>query len=361
MLLDVQTNGSTAAASTGQTDDNPAAIIEPNIETLVLAHAAVKVGVREVTSIGHLTAGDSGANKGVLVRDQLRQVGNQLASSLTVDILVVESGEEGAAIGLPEVILDGSNARGLAGLLLSNARNDVQPRNNGPDTILLTDVVASGTETLLTTDGDLLVVEQGTEELPSGGDLVALESLGLSHKVDSSRSGHGSCKTIHTLLLEPGDQLSMVRDDSQAVTGGNEGVRSIDHVAVSITITGGTKVNTVLVHSLDQTVGVNEVGVGVTATEVWERGRVLGAAGRKAQLLLEDVDSIRTSHTMHAVEQNLEVLVRVKEVLNEVEVEDLLEHCDVVSGRVDDFDLETAIGLGANLGDIDIRDLSDLV
>ena len=39
--------------------------------------------------------------------------------------------------------------------------------DDGPDTILLTNVVRAGTEGLLTTDGELAGVHQVTEELPA--------------------------------------------------------------------------------------------------------------------------------------------------------------------------------------------------
>lgn len=58
VLLDVQTNGSATAACARQAYDDAAAIIELDEDTLVLADAAVKIGVREVVGLDNLAAGD---------------------------------------------------------------------------------------------------------------------------------------------------------------------------------------------------------------------------------------------------------------------------------------------------------------
>lgn len=75
---------------------------------------------------------------------------------------------------------------------LTNASNDVEPCNDSPQTVLLTDVVAAGTETLLTADAQLVVVEQSAEELPAGGNLVAVQTLSLGNQVDGARGGHAT-------------------------------------------------------------------------------------------------------------------------------------------------------------------------
>lgn len=58
VALNVQTDGSATAASTGQTHDNAAAIIELEVKTLVLGDTAVKVSVREVAGIDNLATID---------------------------------------------------------------------------------------------------------------------------------------------------------------------------------------------------------------------------------------------------------------------------------------------------------------
>lgn len=87
---------------------------------------------------------------------------------------------------------------------------------------------------------------------------------------------------------------------------------------------------------------------------------VHGAARGQSQLLDEDIHSIGTSNSMHAVKQNLEVLVGAQEFLNEVEIKDLLHHVHIVSSRVDDLNLQWTVGLGANVGSVDIGNIRDL-
>jgi hypothetical protein len=119
-------------------------------------------------------------------------------------------------------------------------------------------------------------------------------------------------------------------------------------------------VDLALLNSVNESVCVDEVRVGVESTEIGLRNAVLGAT-LDSKLLLEHLDTIVASDTVEAVEEDLEVLVLSKELLDEVKVEDVLEHLDVVLGAVDDFDLERAVGLGANGGEVDIGDVGDLV
>ena len=358
VALNVQTDSSTTATSTGQTDNNAAAVVELDVQTLVLGHTAVQVSVGEVTSVGDLAAVDGGASS--TLGNDLGESLDDLVGAVAVDVLVVVAGEESAAVGLPEVVLDGGDAGGL-GLVLGNTGDDVQPGNNSPDTVLLADVVAASSETLLATDGDLLVVEQVAEELPASGDLVALQALSLSDTVNGAGGGHGAGKTVDTLLLEPGDQLGVVGNDGQAVTGGNKSVGTVDHVTVTITVTGSTEVDAVLVDSLDELVGVDKVRVGVTAAKVRLGLAVHGAGGRETELLDEDVHAVGASDTVHTIEEDLEVLVGAEEVLDQVKVEDLLHHGHVVGSGVDDLDLERTVGLGADDGGVDIGDIDVVV
>ena len=152
----------------------------------------------------------------------------------------------------------------------------------------------------------------------------------------------------------------MVSDDGERVTGGDERASAVDHVAVTVTVRGSTEVDLVLLDSVDESVGVDKVGVGVEAAEVGLRCAVLGATS-DTKLLLEDLDTVVTGDTVEAVEEDLEVLVLGEELLDEVEVENVLEHLDVVLGAVDDLDLERAVGLGADGGEVNLRDVGDLV
>lgn len=153
----------------------------------------------------------------------------------------------------------------------------------------------------------------------------------------------------------------MVGDDGQAVTGGDETVGTVDHVTVTVAITGGTEVDAVRIDGLHELVGVHEVGIGVTAAKVRLRLAVHCAAGGQTELLDEDIHTVGTSHTVHAVEQDLEVLVGAEELLDQIEIEDLLHHGHIIGGRVNDLNLEGTVVLGANGGGIDIRNIEVFV
>ena len=374
IFLDIQPDGSTTASRPGQTHNQTAAVIELNIQTLVLGNAAVKISVGEVARVNDLSAGDGAANKRALVVDGfLAQRGNKFVRAVRIDVLVVVTGEESAAVGFPELSLDRGNARCFVGLLLGDAGDDIQPCDDSPDTVLLTDVVGAGTEALFTADGHLLVVEEVAEEFPACRDFVALQALGLGDAVHGAGGGHRAGEAVNAVLLEPGDKLCVVSDDGERVARGDEGVGAVDHVAVTVAVGSGAEVDAVLVDGLDELVRVHEVRVWVAAAEIGLGDAVHGAAGGKAELVDEDVDAVGACYTVHAVEEDLEIGVLLEEAADEVEVEDLLHHGDVVLGRVDNFHLEGAIAAGAdcggvNLGEVDVlvggeglRDLVDLI
>jgi hypothetical protein len=81
----------------------------------------------------------------------------------------------------------------------------------------------------------------------------------------------------------------------------------------------------------------------------------------QAKLLLEDSLSVRASDTVETIEEDLEVRVSREELLDQVEVKDVLEHSNVIGSAVDNFNLEVAVGLGTNIGDVNIRNVGDLV
>lgn len=106
--------------------------------------------------------------------------------------------------------------------------------------------------------------------------------------------------------------------------------------------------------------GVDKIGVWVATIEIRRRLAVLCCPGQ-TQLFLKDVLAIRTSDTGQTVEEDLEVGVVGEELLDQGEVEDILEHLSVVGSAVDDLDLEVSVGVCANLREIDIGDICDLV
>jgi hypothetical protein len=119
-------------------------------------------------------------------------------------------------------------------------------------------------------------------------------------------------------------------------------------------------VDAILVDCIDKRLCVHEIGVGVVAAKVGLGHAVLCAVG-DAEFLLEDVNTVVASNTAQAVEEDLEVGVLLEERLDEVKVENVLEHLKVVCGRVQDLDLELAILLGADGAQVDIWDIGNFV
>ena len=118
-------------------------------------------------------------------------------------------------------------------------------------------MVAPRAKTLLAADGDLLVVKQVAKELPARRHFVALKTLFLGHQVHRSGSGHRPCQTVDAVLLEPRNELGVVCNYSQTVTGRNKSVGTVNHVAVSVAIAGGSKVDSILVHGFDELMRVD--------------------------------------------------------------------------------------------------------
>lgn len=246
-------------------------------------------------------------------------------------------------------------------MLDAETGNDVKPGDDGPQAVLLADMVAPGAEALLSADRQLVRVKQGAEELPARGHLVAVEALLLGHEVDGARCGHAAGQAVHPVLPEVGDELGVVGDDGERVARRDEGARAVDHVAVAIAVRGRAERDVLLVHHLDKGVGIGEVGVWVAAVEVWRRLAVLGGIFAEAKFLPEDGGAIGASDTRQAVEEDLEVGILGEELLDQVEVEDVLQHGDVVGRAVDNLHLEAAICLGADSRDVDVRDIGKLV
>ena len=219
-------------------------------------------------------------------------------------------------------------------------------------------MVRSGTERLLSTDRESAGVHQVSEELPSSGDLEDLESLLLGDQVNGARGGHGPGETLDA-RLEVGDGLlGPVGNDGDRVGGSDERVLSVDHVSVSITVRGSSKLDVLLVDSLDEVVGVGQVGVRMRTAKVGERHAVLDRRLVESEGLDKDGSTVRASDTVQGVEQDGRLGGSVVEpVLDHVKVKDRLEELEVVGDGVHDGDLEGAVLKLANLGQVELGSL----
>ena len=129
-------------------------------------------------------------------------------------------------------------------------------------------------------------------------DLEVLETLLLGNKIDCCASWHTPCQTLDATLLEVRNHLGPVRDDSNRVAGGDERALSVDHIAVAVTIRGGTKGDVILLNSLDQGVSVCQVGIGVSSAEVGGWDTILGGRLGETELVDEDSAGVWASNTV---------------------------------------------------------------
>ena len=207
MFLNVQPDRGPAAARARKANDDPAAVVELDKDPLVLADAAVEIRVREVVGFEDFPPADGGVHEIVFFGgDELREIGDDFIRALAVHAFVIVTREEGAAVGLPEFVLDGCDARCfLVGFVLGYAGDDVQPGDDGPQAIFLADVVAPCTERFFAADTHFLGVHEGAEEFPAGGDFVILETLFLGYQVHRTGGRHAACETVDALLFEVRD------------------------------------------------------------------------------------------------------------------------------------------------------------
>lgn len=97
------------------------------------------------------------------------------------------------------------------------------------------------------------------------------------------------------------------------------------------------------------------------AVEIGGWNAVLCAGGWEAEFFLEDIDAVGACHARECVEEDFEVGVVLEELGDQREIEDLFEHERVIGGGVYNLDLQVAVGLGADCGDVDVGDGGDFV
>lgn len=176
--------------------------------------------------------------------------------------------------------------------------------DNGPETVLFSNVVGSGTERFLTADGQSAGIHQVSEELPSGWNFEHLETLGLGHAVDRLGRGHGSGETLDT-VLEVRDRLfGPVGDNSDGIRGSDESAGAVNHVSVTIAVGSGTKDDLLVFDGLDEVVRVRQVRIRVGTAKVGFRDAVLARGSVEAEDVAEDGLSVWAGDTVEGVEED---------------------------------------------------------
>src|SRR5439155_23972901 len=82
----------------------------------------------------------------------------------------------------------------------SGSKN-IQPEEHRPDTVLLSNVIPAGSETLLTAKRRHIRVHEIAEELPAGRRFVAFQTELFLHPVSSSAGGHRASDAGDAILV----------------------------------------------------------------------------------------------------------------------------------------------------------------
>ena len=77
--------------------------------------------------------------------------------------------------------------------------------------------------------------------------------------------------------------------------------------------------------------GIGEVRIGVSATEIGEGLAVHDGFLRKSKLVDKDLLTIGTGDTMHAIEEDGKLGGLLQKALDEVKVKDVLEEDEIIS------------------------------
>jgi len=259
--------------------------------------------------------------------------------SFGIDILVIITSEESAAILGPEIFLNLLDAWSNLRIGHAETGNDIEPCDNGPETILLPDVVAASTKGFFATDGQLVSIKQCAEELPSSWHLVASKAKLLGHQIHGTRSRHAASQTINTILLEIGNQLAVMGDDGKAVPRRDKGTGAIDHVTIAIAVGGSAERDLILLNRLHQPMCIREIGIWVAAVEVGRGLAVLRRIGAQAQLSFKDGLAVGARDARETIKKDLEIGMSGEKPLDQIEIEDVLEHLNVISGTIYHFNL----------------------
>mmetsp|Transcript_8188 Transcript_8188/g.28125 ORF Transcript_8188/g.28125 Transcript_8188/m.28125 type:complete len:607 (-) Transcript_8188:332-2152(-) len=340
VLLDVEPDGGARRPGSRQSEDDPGPVREHNADSLLARDAPVDwVGILKVVRLGH----SEGSHLASLSRardDGSPEVLHHLVCAVRVAALVVIPAKVVPAVLVPVLhrnVLHGDEVSGSLVLLGQNA----QPGKDGPDPVLLPDVVASSAEALLAANAALAGIHEVAEELPAGWGLEEGNPELGGHEVQGAAGRHAAGHALEA-VLEVRDALLGVRGDhGHRVRGGDEEVLAQDHVPVPVSVTRGAEVilPALVEHQRDELLGVGQVGVGVPAPKVLLRHAVLQAVLAAAQRLHEDRLGVSPRHGVQRVEHEAELRAG-QELPQHVKVKDLLQQLEVVIDGGDHLDGE---------------------
>jgi len=191
-----------------------------------------------------------------------------------VEILIIISSVVVSSIGLPVVLNDVSDGNELLLWILVLGGQDLEPCEDCPDTIFLSDVVGSCAETLLTTNLNLVGIEKVSEEFPASWGLIATDIELFADHVYGSRGWHASGSSRNS-SFELGDVSVVCDNNGNAIRRSHKEFISQNHVSVGISITGGSEVwvNSVLssdTHLGNEIFSISQVWIWVATSEIFQ-------------------------------------------------------------------------------------------
>src|SRR5262249_39797277 len=147
-----------------------------------------------------------------------------------------------------------------------------EPAQHGPQPILLAQVVRTGAKALLAAQRTQSRIQQIAKEFPPCRGLIAAQASRRGDAVDSRTGGHRAGYAGQPGTVARNALWSMLGNDRQGVTRGDETLPSQDQVAIAIAIAGGPEVRGIRrVQMRHQLSGMHQVGIRMAAAEIFER------------------------------------------------------------------------------------------
>ena len=115
-----------------------------------------------------------------------------------------------------------------------------QPSENGPDSVLFSDVVRACAKALLSAELDFPRIHEISKEFPPGWRFVLVDAQLGGNFVNGSAGGHAPCDSKDLLVGEDG--LRVGSQKGKRVGGGNEKLPRENHIAIRIAIAGRPKI-----------------------------------------------------------------------------------------------------------------------
>mmetsp|Transcript_22603 Transcript_22603/g.62880 ORF Transcript_22603/g.62880 Transcript_22603/m.62880 type:complete len:1083 (-) Transcript_22603:59-3307(-) len=358
VLFNVHTNSGTGASSSTQTEDDTRAVFHQEANTLLLGNRAIHgVNVFKVVRLGNGVLANR--TPSVLFNVGAHFVHHGIALGLVHTFEIVSRVVVASVLGPVSSHNILNSDKRLGGVQVLDCQN-LQPSQNGPETILFTHMVGSGSEGFLSADEggevasaiDFLGVHEVSEVFPACGGLEQRKVHVLCNKIDSARSGHRSGNTLEpTLRAEEGNVVCVGCNDSQRIRRTNKELLAQNHVTVTIAIGGSTKIGNggtaninlhtlaVQSHLLHQFLSIGQIGISMASVEVVLGDGVHANVFGLSKFFDKNLLGIRAINTVHGIVHHGEVRA-VQQGLDLIKVKDGLEKSDVGISGADDFDAD---------------------